>query len=208
MKKSVFVRCSLQFLKLLVLATVMPFAALAQDSDTILQPNPPPELSLPPLELPVARDNVSFEKVKHPATGDIYVLQKTQYEDGTMVQTLAAVWLDQPLALEILVLDDFVPAPRLLPASSNAAAPIPSADSERLFVDFNPTWALDIVATPQFLKTDLILGKPLALSELGACPQGQWRGVARFQAESFAPLFPPKLSTFDVANFVCLRKVP
>lgn len=197
MKKRVFVRFSLLFLKPLVLATVMRFTALAQDSPNDLRGPAAPA----PLELPVARGKISFEKVKHPKTGDLYVIQKTQYEDGTVAQTLAAVWLEQPLALEILVLDDFVPTPRLLPTP---AAALP----ERLVVDFDPSWMLDIIATPQYVQSELIFSKPVALAELGACPQGQWRGLARFHAEGFDPILPPKRTNLEIANFVCLRKVP
>ena len=233
MKKSKLYRFSAHLVQLLVLATVMRFTALAQDSDTTLpntaasprrlanelehplQGQKPP---LPPLELPVARTQISFQKVKHAQTGDLYVIQKTRYEDGTTVQTLAAVWLDQPIALEILVLDDFVPAPRLQTEenlenaqnkSTRESDPAQAALlPERLTVDFDPSWKLDIIATPNYIQTELAMSNPVTLSELGACPQGQLRGLARFHTSGFEPLLPPKRAAPEIANFVCLRKVP
>ncbi len=61
------------------------------------------------IEETVARVSTSFYENKL-ANGDVLLIQKSSYSDGKMVEFVASVWLSEPLPIEIILLDDFIPS--------------------------------------------------------------------------------------------------
>lgn len=224
----------IRLLSTLTGATLLPNHTLAQDASMASLENPH-TLPAAPRPIVVSRSRVDFET--HPSReGDTLVVAATTYEDGTVVTALAAVWVKAPLPLEIIVLDDFVPAPRVVDAPiarADGSLPLPSGRRYEAFsvLTRRPTESaedtvqgpqrgaprasrsgtqnvsVEILSTPRSVAVDTLLDVPQAQSELGSCPEGTLRGLARIQAEGFPAMLPGLEKSFHIGNLVCIRVV-